>query len=166
MDSFTTDRLLAERLTAEHLPHLRLMDRNEPFMAKLGGVRDEAGTIRYLEANLAHWAEYGFGLWMLRERESGTLIGRAVLRHLDIEGTDEVETGYGFLPPYWGRGLATEAARACVQIGRNRLGLRSIIAITLPSNTASQRVLVKAGLAYEREVIHSGLPHALYRSVS
>jgi RimJ/RimL family protein N-acetyltransferase len=142
------------------------MDRNEPFMEELGGVRDEAGTIHYLEMNLAHWAEYGFGLWMLRERETGTLIGRAVLRHLDIEGTDEVETGYGFLPQYWGRGLATEAARACVQIGRNRLGLRSIVAITLPSNTASQRVLVKAGLAYERDITHSGLPHALYRSVS
>jgi RimJ/RimL family protein N-acetyltransferase len=103
LNSFTTDRLLAEHLTAEHLPRLRLMDRNEPFMAKLGGVRDEAGTIRYLEANPAHWAEYGFGLWMLRERESGTLIGRAVLRHLDIECTGEVETGYGFLPQYLGK---------------------------------------------------------------
>ena len=108
LDSFSTARLLAERLTPAHRADLRQMDQDEQFMAHLGGVRDEAGTDSYLDSNLAHWSEYGFGLWMLRERETGVMIGRAVLRHLDVEGVDEVETGYGFLPEFWGRGLATE----------------------------------------------------------
>lgn len=164
MDSFTTPRLLAERLAPTHLAALRRMDQNEAFMAHLGGVRDDAGTRAYLERNLAHWATYGYGLWMLRDRAEGALIGRAVVRHLDVEGTDEVEIGYGFYPEYWGRGLATEVARACVQLGLTHLGLPSVVAVTLPTHRASQRVMVKAGLAYEREFFYAGLPHVLFRS--
>jgi RimJ/RimL family protein N-acetyltransferase len=165
LESFSTPRLLADRLTPAHLPELQRMDRNEQFMAHLGGVRDEAGTVSYLQRNLAHWDEHGFGLWMLRERETEAVIGRAVLRHLDVEGVDEVEAGYGLLPEYWGRGLATEIARACVYLGRHRLGLASVVAITLPRNAASQQVLLKAGMVYQREITHEGIAHLLFRTV-
>jgi RimJ/RimL family protein N-acetyltransferase len=164
LDSFSTARLEAERLTGDHWDDLRRMDQDEWFMAELGGVRDEAGTQAYLERNLAHWAARGFGLWMLRDRDTGGVIGRAVLRHLDVDGVDEVETGYGFLPGLWGRGLATEIARACVHIGCERLGLASVVGITVPTNTASQRVMRKAGLHYERDIVHAGLPHLLFRT--
>ena len=161
---FATARLDAERLTADHWNDLRRMDQDPRFMAELGGVRDEAGTLAYLKHNLAHWAAHEFGLWMLRDRDTGAVIGRAVLRHLDLGGNDEVETGYGFLPEYWGRGLASEIAGACVQIGRERLGLASVVGVTLPTNTTSQRVLLKAGLRYEREIIHDGRAHLLFRT--
>jgi RimJ/RimL family protein N-acetyltransferase len=140
------------------------MDQNEGFMAHLGGVRDEAATLAYLERNLAHWATYGFGVWMLRDGDEGALIGRAVLRHLDVEGADEVEVGYGFYPECWGRGLATEVASAGVRIAREQLGLPSVVAVTLPTHAASQRVMLKAGLVYEREFIHEGSPHVLFRT--
>jgi len=133
-------------------------------MAQLGGVRDVAGTLAYLEHNMAHWMAHGFGLWMLRERGTGAVIGRAVLRHLEVDGVDEVETGYGFLSDLWGRGLATEIARACVSIGREQLGLASVVGITVPTNTASQQVMRKAGLRYERDIVHAGLPHLLFRT--
>jgi RimJ/RimL family protein N-acetyltransferase len=162
-DSFSTARLVAERLTAAHLPEVRRMDQNEGFMAHLGGVRDEAATMTYLERNLAHWATHGFGLWMLRDPAQRALIGRAVLRHLDVEGADEVEVGYGFYPEFWGRGLATEVARACVSIGRTELGLPSVVAVTLPTHGASQHVMLKSGLVYEREILHEGVPHVLFR---
>jgi RimJ/RimL family protein N-acetyltransferase len=166
LDSFSTIRLLAERLTAAHLPDLRRMDQDEMFMARLGGVRDSRGTAAYLAWNLEHWEEYGFGLWMLREAGTGGMVGRAVLRHLDVEGVDEVEVGYGFVAEVWGRGLATEVARVCVAIGRDRLGLESMVAITLPDHVASQRVMLKVGLVYERDFVHAGLPHVLFRTVS
>jgi ribosomal-protein-alanine N-acetyltransferase len=164
LDSFSTARLDAERLMKDHWGDLRRMDQDECFMAELGGVRDEAGTRAYLERNLAHWAARGFGLWMLRDRDTGAVIGRALLRHLDVDGVDEVETGYGFLPDLWGRGLATEIARACVHIGREWLGLESVVGITLSTNTASQRVMSNAGLHYERDIVHAGLPHLLFRT--
>ena len=78
LDSFSTTRLVAEPLTGAHLPDLRRMDQDELFMARLGGVRDKAGTAAYLAWNLEHWAEYGFGLWMLRDSATGDMVGRAV----------------------------------------------------------------------------------------
>jgi ribosomal-protein-alanine N-acetyltransferase len=164
LDSFSTARLTAERLTGTHLADLQRMDQDELYMARLGGVRDTVGTAAYLEWNLEHWAEYGFGLWMLRERATGAVVGRAVLRHLDVEGIDEVEVGYGFLPEAWGCGLATEVARACVRIGRERLGLGSIVAVTRPDHAASQRVMLKSGLVYERDIVLAELPHVLFRT--
>jgi RimJ/RimL family protein N-acetyltransferase len=163
MDSFATRRLLAERVTAAHWVDLRRMDENEQFMALLGGSRDKAGTLAYLEMNVKHWADHGFGMWMLRDAASSAMIGRAILRHLDVEGVDEVEVGYGFMPDYWGRGLATEVAQACVRIGFDQLGLRSLVAITTPANLASQRVMQKTGLVYERDIVHAGVPHLLFR---
>ena len=162
--SFSLRRLRAERLTEDHLPDLRRMDRDDRMMALAGGVRTEAETADYLDRNLAHWAEYGFGIWMLREPAAGRIIGRAGLRHLSVEGVDEVELGYALLPEFWGRGLATDAARACVTIGRDWLGLPSLVGLALPANLASHRVLRKAALVPEREVMHAGMPHLLFRT--
>lgn len=165
-DTFSTPRLRAERLTPAHRADVRRMHQDEGFMAHLGGPRDDAATGAYMERNLAHWDTHGFGLWMLREAAQGPLIGRAVLRHVDVEGVDEVEVGYGFYPEHWGRGLATEVARACVRIGLDRVGLPSVVAVTLPEHRASQRVMVKAGLAYERDILLEGLPHVLFRALA
>ena len=165
LEGFATSRLLAERVTAAHWLDLRRMDEDEQFMALLGGVRDKAGTVAYLEMNVKHWADHGFGMWMLRDAATSAVIGRAILRHLDVEGVDEVEVGYGFMPEHWGRGLATEIARTCVRIGFDRLGLSSMVAITTPPNRASQHVMQKAGLVYERDIVHAGIPHLLFRTL-
>ena len=162
--TFSLRRLFAERLTDAHLPFLRRMDNNSGMMASLGGIRGDAETKAYLERNLAHWAQHGFGIWILRDPTSGRVIGRAGLRHLMVEATDEVELAYALLPEYWGRGLATDAARACVTIGREWLGLPSVVALTTPDNLASQRVLLKASLTPEREVVHEGRGHILFRT--
>jgi RimJ/RimL family protein N-acetyltransferase len=164
-DSFSTARLSAERLRPEHFDALCAMDRNEQFMGLLGGPRDAAQTTAYLARNLKHWDDYGFGLWVLRAAgDGGRIAGRGVLRHLDVEGTDEVELGYGFYPEFWGRGLATEIARELLRLGLSELGRSSIVAVTRHENFGSQRVLTKTGLMYERDIKHDGGVHMLYRS--
>ena len=163
VESFSTPRLRAVRVTESHWLDLRRMDENEQFMALLGGVRDKAGTVAYLEMNVKHWSDHGFGMWMLHDAASSAVIGRAILRHLDVEGVDEIEIGYGFMPEYWGRGLATEVARACVCMGFDRLDVASLVAITTPANLGSQHVLRKTGLKYERDIVHIGVPHQLFR---
>lgn len=162
--SFALRRLRAERLTEAHLPVLRSMHRNERLMATLGGVRSDAETEAYLARNLAHWTEHGFGLWILRDLGTERAVGRAGLCRVSIEGAEEVELGYALFPEFWGRGLATDAARACVTIGRDWLGLPSLVALTLPTHLASQRVLRKAALVPEREVAHEGAVQVLFRS--
>lgn len=163
LDAFTTARLSAERLTPEHRDEIARMHRDPRTMAMLGGVRDDAKTREYLDRNLAHWEHYGFGLWILRDRTTGEMIGRGLLRHLDVEGQDDIETGYAFYPAWWGRGLATEIARKCLELGFERLGLVSIVGLTTPANAGSQHVLRKVGMELDREMDHAGIPHVLFR---
>jgi RimJ/RimL family protein N-acetyltransferase len=91
------------------------------------------------------------------------VIGRAVLRHLLVEGVDEVEVGYGFYPAFWGRGLATEITRVCLDLARNRLRRSTVVGVTTPGNLASQHVLVKNGLVYEREFMLDTMLMRLFR---
>ncbi|MGN6390652.1 MAG: GNAT family N-acetyltransferase [Gemmatimonadales bacterium] len=163
-ETFVLRRVFAERLTSAHLPMLRRMDGNSRMMASLGGVRSDAETKSYLERNLAHWDRHGFGIWILRDPNTGQVMGRAGLRHLEVEGTPEVELAYALMPEFWGLGLATDAARACVTIAREWLGLSSVVALTRADNLASQRVLLKAGFVPEREAIHRGLTHVMFRT--
>lgn len=163
-ETFVLRRIFAERLTSAHLPLLRRMDGNTRMMASLGGVRSDAQTKAYLERNLAHWDRHGFGIWMLRDPNTGQVMGRAGLRHLDVEGMPEVELVYALLPDFWRLGLATDVARACVTIAREWLGLSSVVALTRPDNVASQRVLLKAAFVPEREVTHEGRMHVVFRT--
>ena len=139
------------------------MDSDARYMALLGGPRSESQTREYLTRNLKHWDENNSGLWILRDAD-GAIAGRCVLRHLDVEGTDEVELGYGLHTRYWGRGLATEVAKELLRLGRTKLARETLVAVTRPENLGSQRVLVKTGLAVEREIKYDGVPHLLFRS--
>lgn len=162
-DSFSTARLHAERLLPQHFDAIRAMDGDAKYMALLGGIRSESQTREYMARNLKHWDEHNFGLWILRDLE-GEIAGRCVLRHLGVEGTDEVELGYGLHTQYWGRGLATEIATELLRLGREQLHRPTLVAITRPENNGSQRVLKKIGLVVEREILYDGVQHLLFRS--
>lgn len=164
LDTFRTDRLRAERLVPGHLDEIRRMHQDAAVMAHLGGVRSEEATVAYLERNLRHWQERGYGLWILCDLASNRVAGRAVLRDLELDGTAEIELGYAFYPDWWRRGLATEIARELARLGLGVLRRRSVVAITRPSNVGSQRVLENAGLVREREITHESEVHLLFRT--
>ncbi len=164
LDSFATPRLHVERLTEAHLDEILRMDRDPRVMAWLGGVRTKEQSRAYLARNLEHWERYGFGLWIVRNAAREAIVGRAVVRHLDVEGVPEVEIGYALYPEWWGQGFATELANRCIVIGRSALGLESLVAVTHPHNAASRHVMEKVGMVYERDFVHAGEPHVLYRT--
>lgn len=139
------------------------MHTDELVMTHLGGVRTEVQTASYLEKNLKHWDDRGFGLWMLRERGGVEWIGRGLLRTLPLDGVDEVEVGYAFYEPFWGRGLASEITAACLTIAREQLGVETVVAITSPDNDKSQHVLEKNGLIFDRSFMHEGTQASLFR---
>ncbi len=165
-ESFRTARLEAERITPSHLAGLIEFHRDPDVMVELGGIRDEEQTSQYLSRNLEHWVEHGFGVWVLRERAGSELIGRAILRYLPVQGTSEIEIGFALYPQFWGRGLATEVAETCTALAWRELGATSLVGVTTPVNRASQRVLLKIGLHYEREVVIEEAHCWLYRATS
>ena len=84
------------------------------------------------------------GVWRAARRDTGAYIGWFALNYSG-RSTD-IEVGYRLLPGAWGRGFATEGAKAIVDYGFDDLGLHRIIGVTHPGNKASQRVLQKSGL--------------------
>jgi RimJ/RimL family protein N-acetyltransferase len=110
----------------------------------------------------AHWADHGFGPWVLLDRASGEFAGRGGLAWTAVEDLAEVELPWSIEPRLHSRGLATEAAVAAADWARE-LGFEQVIALTLPYHRASQRVAQKAGFSQDGECIHAGLPHLLFR---
>ena len=163
LGSVRTARLLLQRITLGDLPDIERMHANAQLMATLGGLRSAAQSRNFVDAWIAHWNEHGFGLWIARDAETGAFAGRGGVQHTVVGGRAEVEVAYGFMPAFWGRGLATEMAAASVRAGFETIGLADLVCFTLATNRASQHVMQKVGFKFEREVEHAGLPHLLYR---
>jgi ribosomal-protein-alanine N-acetyltransferase len=99
-----------------------------------------------LTRHMAHHEQHGFGICVVELRSKGEVIGAAGLTHL--EDGPEVEVGYRFLKEHWGKGYATEAAAASIAFGLDELGLERVVAVTLPTNRASRRVMEKCGMTF------------------
>ncbi len=145
-DTFQTARLHALRMDDTHISFIAAMHADERLMATMGGTRTESASRRYLLQNVEHWAEQGFGMYVLTDRASGLLAGRAGLKRTQSRGRDEVEVAYAFLPASWGKGYATEIAQALLSLGFKRLSVDALAAVALEENAASCRVLEKCGM--------------------
>ena len=158
-----TPRLRLERMrSGDDAELVRLL--GDPRVGDtLGGTRTPAQTQELLTAHLAHWDRHGYGLWMMRDRETGAFVGRGGLNHARIGDRDELEVGWAVVPERQGEGLATELAHASARIALHGLGKPDVVSFTLPHNAASRRVMEKAGLAFEKDVDYKGRPHVLYR---
>jgi RimJ/RimL family protein N-acetyltransferase len=92
---------------------------------------------------VGHWHLRGYGMWAVEERESGELVGRVGCWR--PEGWPGIEVGWTLRRAYWGRGYATEAARASLDYGFEKLNLTRIISLIAPDNVASIRVAERLG---------------------
>jgi RimJ/RimL family protein N-acetyltransferase len=116
----------------------------------------------------------GFGLWATTLKDSGELIGFIGLHPPDFttDFTPCVEIGWRLGSQYWGKGLATEGARAVLKFGFEKIGLKEIVSFTVPENSRSIAVMKKIGLQRDinGDFNHPKLPaghrlsrHLLYR---
>jgi len=129
----------------------------------LGGARTPAQTELMLADYVSHWDQHGYGPWLFFDRDTGELAGRGGLRRTVIAERQETEVGWAVVSGRWGRGLATEMGRAGAEAGFAEVGLAELVSFTLPTNSASRRVMEKVGFAYETDTVYAGLPHVLYR---
>jgi ribosomal-protein-alanine N-acetyltransferase len=116
----------------------------------------------WIERNLAHQNEHGYGLFSVILKSENRLIGDCGLEHIILDGQDVVELGYDLASQYWGRGLATEAAEAVRAFAFKILGLRELVSLIQTHNLASQRVSEKLGMRLQRTFPRNGRQYALY----
>ena len=163
MPSVETARLRLRMFTLDDLSeHHRLIFGDPDVMRTvstgqpLSIERTEVAIRRFIK----HWQDNGFGLWAVEHKEGGNLIGHCGMQHL--ENSPEIELVYALAKPYWGQGLATEAARAALRFGLDEIKLDRIVAIAMPKNTTSQNVMRKLGLQFERDTTFYQLHVVLY----
>jgi RimJ/RimL family protein N-acetyltransferase len=123
-----------------------------------GGRPLDDDTIRtIIRRTLTMWDEHGYGPWAAIEKDSGRWIGRIGLNLLaDWPGPDKWEVGFELANGFWGRGFATEGARAAVEFGWAHTQLPRIISATAAGHLASRRVMAKAGLTFQAELTFRG----------
>ncbi|MBD2099200.1 GNAT family N-acetyltransferase [Trichocoleus sp. FACHB-591] len=162
MTVFETPRLLLRQFTQDDVDDLAAMYADPAVMTYLGGVRSYETTQQHIERIIQNYQDYGFGLWAVIHKGDRRLMGRCGLIPQTIEGQGEVEIGYLLSHAYWGQGLATEAATAIRDYGFNTVGCDRLISLIDPHNLASQKVALRVGLTYEKDVILSDKPIRLY----
>ena len=112
--------------------------------------------------NMWRYENDGHGLYAAILKHSGDVAGDCGLVKQDINGATEVEVAYHMRPDLWGKGLATEAARACMNYAFEKLRARRLVSMIRPENKASRRVAEKNGLKLERTVLWRGYQHCIY----
>lgn len=143
-----TERLVLHELTDADAPFVLELLTSRGFRENIGdrGVRDLDGARGYIERTRAGYAANGFGLWRCDVKATGEAAGICGL--VKREGLEHPDVGYAFLERFWGRGYASESAAAALAYGRETVGLKTIVAITAPSNASSIAVLEKIGMAF------------------
>jgi ribosomal-protein-alanine N-acetyltransferase len=146
-----TERLVVRRLTADDAEFMFGL-LNEPSFIRFIGDRgiktldDARGYI--LNGPMASYERFGFGLYLVTLKAGGTPIGMCGL--LKRDSLEDADVGFAFRPAFWSQGYAFESAAAVIAHGKADLGLKRIVAVVMPENRGSIRVLEKLGMSFER----------------
>jgi len=169
-----TERLLLRRWREEDREPFYGLNSDPRVMEFMPGCLTRAESDAFVQRINEHFHKHGFGLYAAELRENQAFLGYVGLAVPTFEAnfTPCVEIGWRLSAPHWGRGLATEAARAVVNYAFGELGLDEIVSFTVPENIQSRRVMKKIGMAHDtsEDFDHPNLPeghplrrHVLYR---
>ena len=161
-----TERLALRRMTWEDEPTLAafLQDPQVMYAWEHGFSQEEVKE--WIEANLARYERDGHSYLAAVEKGSGDVAGVCGLIEETACGAQRLGVGYIFNKTYWGRGYATECARACVEHAFTALGAKEVTAQIRPENAPSRRVAERLGMTVETSFVKvyrgKEMPHLLY----
>ncbi len=158
-----TERLIVREITREDIPRLYELYEDEEITAYMEGLfptmaEEEEYTKNYIQ-NVYRF--YGYGIWVLTDKDSGEIIGRAGLEYHD--GFDGLELGFMLGKRYWHQGYAYEACSAILAYGRQELEQYEYRALVHIENEASQKLCRKLGFVNAGTVELNGICHIDYR---
>lgn len=172
MPTLETSRLVLRRWGGKDIVPMAEINADPEVMRWIGGgtTRTEEQTTRAIEHLEEEWNTLGYGLFAVEVKESGELagfVGLSVPTFLP-EVMPAVEIGWRLGRSFWGKGIATEAAREALRFGFEDCGLAEILSICQVGNDASERIMQKLGMHLERETIDPtcGRPVRVYAITS
>ena len=168
-----TPRLLLREWHDDDREPFAALSADPEVMRYLPPLPDRAASDQFIARMREHNDERGFAYWAVELPGEAALIGAIGLYRVRLlPFAPAVEIGWRLARAYWGRGYATEAARAAIEDGFSRLGLAEIVAFTVPANERSRRVMERLGMRrdpdadFDHPAMPAGDPlrrHILYR---
>lgn len=161
-DELETARLRLRLFTYDDLDALYALTRDPDVMRYIGdGVVLPRQQIEWNLTNIINaFGRRGYGRWAVEEKTTGRLVGYGGFAY---GGEDVgVELVYLLGREYWGKGYATELGRACVRYGFEELKLDPVVAVTVPENHSSRRVMERLGLRFVRSGFYHGYACVYY----
>ena len=150
--SFETERLICREMIPSDVNGMFELDSNPEVHRYLGNkpFKSIAESHERIADIRQQYMVYGIGRWSVILKETGEFIGWSGLKvEHNINGFENhYDLGYRFIQKHWGKGYATETAKAFVDFGFNEMNLKVINAYTDFDNVGSQKVLENAGLTY------------------
>jgi RimJ/RimL family protein N-acetyltransferase len=150
----TTERLRLVPCSHEHLDGLSAMNSDPEVMRYLTGrAQTRSETEAMIERVKRHWAKWGYSWWTFIERLSGAIVGAGCIQNLRREGAEPdpgcpLEIGWRLRRDQWGRGFATEGARAMAEFAFAQLRANVLYAVCQPENRASIAVMTRLGMHF------------------
>lgn len=169
--TLATPRLVLRPWREADLAPFAALNADARVMEFMGGLLDRAASDALVARALAHFDTQGFGLWAVEVPGTAPFVGFVGLMRPGFEAsfTPCVEVGWRLAFDHWGRGYATEGARAAVAFGFGIAGLAEIVSFTAAGNARSRAVMARLGMVHDarEDFDHPGLPpgHALRRHV-
>lgn len=151
MIELNTERLLVRGFDTNDAEFILELLNQPSFIQFIGdkGVRSVDDARNYITTGpIESYRRHGFGLYLVELKDRKVPIGMCGV--LKRESLPDPDLGFAFLPEYWGKGYAFEAASAALDQGRDFFKLARILAITNPDNDASIKLLAKLGFQFER----------------
>lgn len=149
MTLLTTPRLRLEPLTDAHFDGLHTLNSDPAVMRYITGKPDTpADTQLMIDKVKARWAEWGYSWWAFIELATGEMIGAGCVQHLGRDAAKPHEVGWRLRQDRWGKGYASEAARALATFAFERLQAPLLCAVCDPENADSAKVMMRMGMTY------------------
>lgn len=164
----TTPRLAIRELTLTDFEAFWRLESNTEVYRYLGYAPLHNRTEAELQLlhHMKQYQQYGMGRWAVVDKNSQQFIGLCGVRfapETENNRSNFYDLGYRLLPEYWGKGFATEAAKACVHYAFDVLQVPEIISMIHVNHYASKRVAEKCGLSYEETFNWQGIGFDWYR---
>jgi len=160
-----TPRLRLVELDLSHLPTLAAMLADPVVMRYFPRVMTTMESEQWLRRTIDRYRQHGTGLLAVMQDGEGPakFIGDCGVQVRTFGGQRRLELGYHFTRGAWGRGYATEAARACIMLALRHSDVPDVVALIRPENGPSMRVARRVGMTREGCVLHAGLVHDVWR---
>jgi [ribosomal protein S5]-alanine N-acetyltransferase len=157
-----TERLILRPLTIDDVDAIYAVIGDPVAMQYYPRTFSREDAVEWIERNRGWQERDGYSLLAVVLKSTGKVIGDCGLSWQLADETPMLELGYHLQREQWGRGYATEAARACMEYAFRELSAEKLMSLILAENQPSRRVAERNGMTVERQVMYSGRPHLLY----